>query len=64
MHEDEINELMGCECDYDVRPIDVYFKDHKIVAIFICTGCGRKVMVEGPIESIYDITVTRHKRED
>lgn len=64
MKENEINELMGCECDYDVRPIDVYFKDHKIVAIFICTGCGRKVMVEGTVEDIYDITVTRHKRKD
>lgn len=64
MKENEINELMGCECDYVVRPIDAYFKDHKIVVIFICTGCGRKVMVEGPVEDIYDITVTRHKRKD
>lgn len=64
MKENDINELMGCECDYDVRPIDVYFKDLKIVAIFICTGCGRKVMVESTIETIYDITVARHKRKD
>ena len=33
MREDELNELMGCDCDYDIRPHDLYFKDHKIVAI-------------------------------
>ena len=64
MHKDELNELMGCECNYEVRPHDVFFKDHKIVVIFICTGCGHQVMFEGPVEDIYDITVTRHKRKD
>lgn len=42
MREDELNELMGCDCDYDIRPHDVYFKDHRIVAVFICTGCGNR----------------------
>lgn len=64
MREDELNELMGCDCDYGIRPHDVYFKGHRIVAVFICTGCGKQVMVEGPIETIYDIAVTRRKRKD
>lgn len=64
MYEDKINDLMGCECDYDVYPYDVYLKDHRVVVVFICTGCGKQIMVEGPIDAIYDIAITSHKRKD
>lgn len=62
MNDDELDELMGCECDCPVVPHDVYFKDGRLVVVFACTGCGKKVMVEGTIEDIYDIEITRHRR--
>lgn len=60
----EVNDIMGCDCDYDVHPYTTYLKNNRIITVLICSGCGKQVMLEGPIEDIYDLTLTRHKRKD
>lgn len=52
---DEIDNLMRCTCDAEVKALDFEVVGNRIKVILICTGCGKMVSISGDIDMISDV---------
>ena len=52
---EEVDDLMHCNCDAEVKALDFDITANRIKAILICTGCGKMVSVSGDIDSVSDV---------
>lgn len=59
---EEVNDLMHCDCDAEVKAIDFDIVTNRIKVILICTGCGKMVSVAGDIDRISDVTYAENVR--
>lgn len=52
---EEVDDLMHCNCDAEVKALDFDITANRIKAILICTGCGKMVSVSGDIDMVSDV---------
>lgn len=52
---EEVDELMQCECDAEVRALDFDISSNRIKVVLVCTGCGKMISVSGDIDKISDV---------
>lgn len=52
---EEVNDLMHCDCDAEVKALDFDINANRIKVILICTGCGKMISVSGDIDRISDV---------
>lgn len=64
MTPEEVDDIMGCDCDERCCPIDVYVTATNIRVILKCEGCGRLVSITGEIDRICDIHLSETLREE
>lgn len=53
---EEVDDLMHCDCDAEVKALDFDITANRIKVILICTGCSKMVSVSGDIDRISDVT--------
>ena len=59
---EEVDDLMHCNCDAEVKALDFDITANRIKVILICTGCGKMVSVSGDIDRVSDVTYTETVR--
>ena len=63
MTPEEVDQIMGCDCDERCVPIDVYVTATNIRVILKCGGWGTLVSITGEIDRICDIQLEEILRE-
>lgn len=59
---EEVDDLMHCNCDAEVKALDFDITTNRIKVILVCTGCGKMVSVSGDIDRVSDVTYTETVR--
>lgn len=52
---EEVDDLMHCNCDAEVKALDFDITTNRIKVILICTGCGKMVSMSGDIDRVSDV---------